>query len=158
MQRQFIEQYAADAELPRRAIAGLTREELNANPVPGTWSIQQIVIHLMDSDLIAGDRMKRIIAEERPTLLGYNETLYGERLFPDQLDPELACDVFAKNRLLTAEILRRLPDESFERIGCHNEIGIKPLSYFVENYVKHVHHHMKFVEQKRKLLGKPLAL
>jgi hypothetical protein len=25
--------------------------------------------------------MKRIIAEERPTLLGYNETLYGERLF-----------------------------------------------------------------------------
>jgi hypothetical protein len=158
MQRELIEQYAADADLPHRAIAGLTREELNAYPVPGTWSIQQIVIHLMDSDLIAGDRMKRVIAEDRPTLLGYNETLYSQRLFHDQLDPEMACDLFAKNRLLMTEILRRLPDEAFERVGCHNEVGAKPLSYFVQNYIDHVHHHLKFIEQKRKLLGKPLAL
>lgn len=156
MDRQLIEQYAADAEVPRRAIAGLSREELNAHPVPGTWSIQQIILHLMDSDLIAGDRMKRIIAEDRPTLIGYDETRFGERLFYDQLDPQLACDLFAKNRLLMAEILRRQPDEVFERIGCHNEAGDKTLAEFVHTYVDHLTHHLKFIEQKRELLGKPL--
>lgn len=157
MDRPLIEQYVNDAPLLRQAIAGLSRDELNAHPVPGTWSIQQIVLHVMDSDLIASDRMKRVIAEERPTLIGYNETLFGERLGYDQLDPQLACDLFEKNRQLTYEILRRQPDESFERIGCHNESGAKPLSYFVRAYVDHLRHHLKFIEQKRALLGKPLT-
>jgi hypothetical protein len=51
---------------------------MRAFPVPGTWSIQQIVLHMMDSDLIASDRMKRVIAEDRPTLIGYNETAFSE--------------------------------------------------------------------------------
>lgn len=158
MDRELIEQYLADAEIPRKSIAGLTREELNAHPVPGTWSIQQIIFHLLDSDAIATDRMKRIIAEDRPTLLGYNETRYGERLFYDQLDVELACDLFAKNRRMTYEILRRLPDAAFERTGCHNEAGEKTLAQFVKTYVGHLRHHLTFIEQKRDLLGKRLAI
>lgn len=158
MDRRLIEQYVADADIPRQVIANLTREELNAHPVPDTWSIQQIILHLLDSDLIASDRMKRIIAEDRPTLIGYNETLFGERLFYDQLDIQLACDIFAKNRQLTYEILRRLPDAAFERIGCHNEVGDKSLANFVKTYVDHLRHHLSFIERKRGLLGKPLAI
>ncbi|MBL9124547.1 MAG: hypothetical protein JNG90_13010, partial [Planctomycetaceae bacterium] len=52
--------------------------------------------------------------------------------------------------------LRRLPDAAFERIGCHNEDGEKTLAKFVKTYVDHLHHHLKFIEQKRALLGKPL--
>ena len=37
-----------------------------AFPVPGKWSVQQLVMHMLDSDLVAGERMKRIIAEPRP--------------------------------------------------------------------------------------------
>lgn len=158
MDRQLIEQYAADAELPRRSIVGLSADELNALPIPGTWSIQQIILHLMDSDLIASDRMKRIIAEDRPTIIGYNETLFGQKLFYEQLDPQLACDLFAKNRQLTAEILRRLPDEAFERIGCHDEAGDKTLGQFLKTYVDHLRYHLTFVEKKRALLGKPLSV
>ena len=66
MDRAMIERYAAGADVPAAAIRGLTRDELNAFPVPGTWSIQQIVLHLMDSDLIGSDRMKRVAAEENP--------------------------------------------------------------------------------------------
>ena len=63
MDRSWIERYAAGANVPAEAIRGLTPTDLNAFPVPGTWSIQQIVIHLMDSDLIGSDRMKRVAAE-----------------------------------------------------------------------------------------------
>ena len=112
MNRDLIERYAAGASQPAEAIAGLSRDELNAFPVPGTWSIQQIVIHLMDSDLIGSDRMKRVAAEDRPpTLIGYDESAFACGLFYDQLDPRTACEVFQKNRQLTAEILRRLSDD-----------------------------------------------
>ncbi len=156
MNRQIVEQYAAGSRQPAQAIAGLSREQLNAFPVPGTWSIQQIVIHLMDSDLIGADRMKRVAAEDRPpTLIGYDESAFAKKLFPAELDPQLACEVFAKNRQLTAEILKRLPDEAFGRTGNHNEHGVMTLEELVANYVEHLNHHLKFIEQKRKLLGCP---
>jgi uncharacterized damage-inducible protein DinB len=156
MKKQLIEQYAADADRLSQAIAGLSRDELLAYPVPGTWSIQQIVLHLMDSDLISSDRMKRVIAEENPTLIGYDETAFARGLFYEALDPGLAADVFAKNRRLTAEILRRLPEEAFDRFGTHSERGRVTLTQLVQGMVDHLEHHLKFLREKRRLLGKPL--
>lgn len=157
MDRNLIDRYAGEAVTLRQSIAGLSREELNAFPVPGTWSIAEIVLHMMDSDLIGADRMKRVAAEEKPpTLIGYDESAFARELFYDQLDPQAACDVFEKNRQLTAEILRRLPDEAFGRKGHHNEYGEMTLAELVKNYVEHLDHHLKFIREKRQLLGKPL--
>jgi len=156
MDREWIDRYIAGADVLAQSVRGLTLAERNAYPVPGTWSIQQIVLHVMDSDLIAADRMKRVIAEERPTLIGFNEALFAKNLPYAELDADIACDVFAKNRRLTGEILRRLPDAAFERIGLHNEAGEITLADLVCTYVNHLDHHMQFVKKKRALLGKPL--
>jgi uncharacterized damage-inducible protein DinB len=93
---------------PAAAIVGLSPEELNSTPVAGTWSIRQIVLHLMDSDLIGSDRMKRVIAEREPQLIGYDESAFARHLHYDKLDAAAACQVFALNRQLTATILRNL--------------------------------------------------
>jgi hypothetical protein len=87
-------------------------------------------------------------------LIGYDESAFARGLFYDQLDPRLACEVFEKNRLLTAEILRRLSDAAFERTGEHNEHGTMTLAELVKNYVEHLEHHLKFIRQKRELLRK----
>jgi hypothetical protein len=149
-----IEEYASGGPVLAKAIEGLTRKELLATPVAGTWSIQQIVLHLMDSDLIASDRMKRVIAEDNPALIGYNETLFSQKLFYERLDPFVAADIFAKNRQQTAIILRSLPDTAFERFGTHNEGGRMTLGQLVEIYVEHLAHHLKFLYHKRSLLGR----
>src|SRR5688572_14131273 len=120
MDRALIERFAAGADVPAAAIRGLTAADLDAFPVPGTWSIRQIVLHLMDSDLVGSDRMKRVIAEDRPALLAYDETAFANRLFYDQLNVERACEVFRLNRLMTADVLKRLPDDAFARSGTHS--------------------------------------
>ena len=154
--RELIEEYAAGTGRLAASIIGLNREHLNAFPVPGTWSIQQIVLHMMDSDLIASDRMKRVAVEDNPTLMGYDETAFGRGLFYDQLDTGMACEVFEKNRLLTAEILRRLPETAFARTGNHSERGRVSLQDLLDTYVGHLEHHLKFIHEKRRLLGKPI--
>ena len=58
--RTWIDRYEAGAELLAPAIAGLSSAELDAHPVPGTWSVRQIVVHLLESDLAAMHRMRRI--------------------------------------------------------------------------------------------------
>lgn len=161
MNRDQIERYAAGAIELSRALEGLTRDDLLAHPVPGTWSIQQIALHLMDSDLVASDRMKRVVAEENPLLLGYDESLFATRLGYEQLDARQAAEVFRLNRLLTAEMLRHQPDEAFSRRGVHRDGGKEKsvtLEYLVGTYIDHLDGHLVFVRTKRDLLGKPLPL
>ena len=45
-------------------------------------------MHLLDSDLVASDRMKRVIAEPNPTLLAYDENLWVKNLSYDQARPQ----------------------------------------------------------------------
>jgi hypothetical protein len=158
MDRSLIDQYEAGASKPAQAIAGLSREQLNAPPppgAPGAWTIQQVIMHLMDSDLIGSDRMKRIIAEDNPEIIGYNESLFATRLFSHRLDAAMACETFRLNRLLTSTILRHLPDEAFHRRGRHNERGEMTLADTVRIYADHLDHHLRFIERKRMLMDRP---
>src|SRR5689334_20231438 len=61
MDLSLIEQFFVGGANLRRAVEGLTPAELKAKPGPGKWSIHENVIHLLDSDNIAIDRMKRIL-------------------------------------------------------------------------------------------------
>ncbi len=156
MLADLIARYAAGGPLLSQSIAGLSPQELTAFPVPGTWSIQQIVLHLLDSDLVASHRMKQIIAEDNPTLMAWDETAFAERLSYNELDPHLAAELFAGNRRLTWEILRRQPESAMARQGTHSVRGPVTLAGQLELYTNHLDHHLKFVRRKRELLGKPL--
>lgn len=156
-----IDRYAAGAELLHQVIEGLSAAELNAAPpagAPGTWTLQQIVVHTMDSDLTSTHRMKRIIAEDKPPLLiAYDENAFTARLFYEQMSARAAADLYRANRLLMVEILRRLPAEAFNRFGIHNENGKMTLAAIVKGYADHTEHHVKFAREKRRLMGKPMA-
>lgn len=155
MDRQLIEHYVEGGQHMRRAFAGLTRDDLLSEPIPGTWSLQQIAVHLLDSDLIGSDRMKRIASMPTPLLIGYDETAFSKLPGASSLDIQQVCDMFDRNRQFTATILRALPDESFLRWGVHNEIGRVTLGEMVSKYSYHLEGHLKFVATKRQILGKP---
>lgn len=157
MNRDLIEQYEAGSAKLRRAVAGLSQEELRARPGPGAWSVLEVVIHLADSDAISIDRMKRILTEDDPPLLYADETAYVERLHTHEQDLEDALLLFEVGRRQWARVLRRLPDEAFLRQGTHNRRGKVTLGGMVASYVKHVDDHLEFVAGKRANLGKPLT-
>ena len=85
MIRNLLDQYAAGSDQLRPAIAGLTRDDLIARPGPGKWSIHELVIHVVDSDFVGSDRMKRVIAENNPPLIGFDENLWIEHHHPHGL-------------------------------------------------------------------------
>jgi uncharacterized damage-inducible protein DinB len=155
MDEDVLHRYGRGAELIRHAVAGLSRNEMLAHPVPGTWSIQQIVVHLLESDLIATHRMKRVIAEDNPSLTAYDESRFAKVLFYDAEPIDEILTMFALNRAQMLRILRRLPDAAFRRIGTHNQRGELTLTQMVQDYVDHVDHHLQFVFKKRVLLHNP---
>jgi uncharacterized damage-inducible protein DinB len=154
MDRSLIDQYSKGGDDLRMAVRGLLREDLLAFPVPGTWSIQQIVIHLLDSDLVLAERMKRVIAENNPPLLEFDENLFVKRLFYDEQSIEDALAIFEINRRNFARVLAKLPDSAFDRIGTHSKRGPMKLADILTGSVKHLKHHMNFIVSKREQLGK----
>ena len=154
MDREIIDRYEHGGEKLRGAIKGLTRTDLHAFPVPGTWSIQQIVLHLADSDLVLSDRMKRVIAEDNPTLLAFDENKWVASLHYEHQSAEAAVNLMDLNRQMMAALLRLLPDEAFNRKGTHSERGEVTLAQLVQGAVDHLDHHLRFLYDKREKLGK----
>ena len=159
---ELIERYAADAAILTRDIAELNDADRDARPVAGQsssgmWTIRELVWHVVDSDIILGDRMRRIIAEDKPSIMAFDESAFVQRLFYDQRSLEPAVKLYEVNRLVIADILRRLQASDFERVGIHSEAGPLTLRQLLEKTVAHPLHHRKFLLEKRRLLGKPLS-
>lgn len=76
----LINEYALGPELLRAAVAGMSNAELDAVPIPGKWSTRQVVCHIADSDPLYVERMKRVIAEDRPTFFAIDPEVFAARL------------------------------------------------------------------------------
>jgi uncharacterized damage-inducible protein DinB len=149
----LIERYAAGGPVLAYAVSGLAPDHEKARPGPGDWSIAQLVAHLVDSDLVLADRMKRVLAEEEPVLQAFNENAWAERLGYEATSVEEAVNLLAANRHWMAAVLRRAPEADFARAGNHTERGRQTLAEVLSACVNHLDHHLRFLYAKRSNLG-----
>jgi hypothetical protein len=150
---QLINDYAAGPQLLRKAVKGMSHEQVLVRPVAGKWSTLEVVCHIADFEIVGADRIKRVIAEERPTLPDGDENLFANGLAYHSRELEDELQVIGSIRVQVSRILRTLKEEDFSRIGNHSAAGPITLAQFVERGAKHITHHVKFVEEKRKALG-----
>ncbi|MEW4491072.1 DinB family protein [Thalassoglobus sp. JC818] len=150
---QLIEDYLAGPQELRRAVEGMTTSQLDAAPVQGAWSSRQVVCHIADFETVYADRMKRVIAEDRPPLRGGDPDLFATRLAYHDRDVEVELTIVDFTRQQMAEILRKSTDEDFQRVGLHSDDGPLTLKVLLERIVSHIPHHVRFIDEKRKLLN-----
>jgi predicted metallo-beta-lactamase superfamily hydrolase len=160
MNRDLIEHYAHGGEKLALAIRGLTVEDLLAppptDPGVGKWTIQQVVLHLADCEGVHADRIKRVIAEDNPTLLAFDETRWAAALHYAEQSAEDAVNLVELTRRQLAIVLRKLPDSAFQRSGTHNQAGKKTLADLIQTAADHLEHHVKFIHAKRAKMGKEM--
>ena len=147
--------YVAGVETLRKAVAGLTREQLLARPILGKMSTLEVVAHVADFEPILADRMKRVIALDDPPLLAADENLFRARLAYHDRDIEEELQIVALTRSSLARILRTLPESALARTGVHSERGPKMLAEILTGATNHITHHVPFIYEKRKALGLP---
>ena len=159
MSADLIDQYAAGAEKLSQAIRGLTPDDLKwrpADPSVGAWSIQEVVIHLADADVIWANRMKSIIADDNPTIIPFDQERFVSELFYQDQDARQAAQLFELNRKLFAAVLRKLSPGAFNRTGNHVERGTVTLRQSLQFMIEHLDHHLKFIHAKRAKMGKEM--
>src|SRR5260370_14883167 len=131
----------------------MSRAQLLARPVPGKWSTLEVVCHLADFEPILADRMKRVIALDKPTLIGADENRFAANLAYHEREAEEELAIIENTRKQLAHILRKLPAEALRRVSVHNERGPKTLEQLLTSTINHLPHHVKFIHEKRQALG-----
>jgi uncharacterized damage-inducible protein DinB len=148
----LIEKYLLGPEILRRAVSGISDEQLSAAPIPGKWSTRQVVMHLVDFDLLYADHMKRVIAEDRPTLVDGDAESFALRLAYDKRDVDHEIWMIKTLRRHMAAILRNLDADDFVRVGMHQDDGPLTLAELLERVTDHIPHHVRAIEEKRRAL------
>jgi len=137
---ELLERFRRGPEILAAAMTGAAGSEVDFAP-EGKWSVRQITAHVADSELAGAMRMRQIIAEDNPTLQGYDQTLWATRLDYAKRKPSQSLDKFRTLRAESYELLKDLPPETFERRGTHSERGPLTLLELLRIYSDHAEKH-----------------
>ena len=143
---RFIDEIAATPEHMRKAVAGLSEQQLNTSYRDGGWTVRQVTHHVPESHMNAYVRIKLALTEDAPTIKTYEEQLWAE--LPDVK----RCPVDVSVRLLEAlhqrwvVLLRALSDADFARVFNHKEWGRVTIDEAVAMYAWHCRHHTAHIE------------
>ena len=151
--RDPLEVLEETPEALSRAFEGLSRAQQGTRERPGKWSVRQVVAHLADSELVGAYRFRMILAHERPTLPGYDQDLWADRLRYQDSDIDRALGDFATLRAGNLRLFRAATPEELERSMRHAERGEERLSALIRMYAGHDIVHLRQIARIRRAIG-----
>jgi hypothetical protein len=131
------------AEGPLR-IAALTEEltpaQLRTAPGPDEWSANDVLAHLRSCADVWGDSMRRILAEDRPTIRAINPRTWIERTHYPDLEFQPSLRAFTMQRADLLAVLESLAPDDWLRAATVTGAG-SPLQKTVLDYAERMTRH-----------------
>ena len=142
-----IEQYERGPERLRRALAAVPDEAVKWRPAPGKWSVHEIVCHCADSEVNAYARLRYVLAEKDPLVVGYDQDEWARVFDYHALPIAPALATVDAVRASTADLLKRLKDEAWAKKGRHTEKDSYGSDEWLKIYADHVDGHARQIER-----------
>jgi hypothetical protein len=142
----LIDQYADGPRRLRAALATVPKEALQWRPKPGDWSAHEVVVHCSDSETQSASRIRVVLSEKDPVILGYDEAQWA-RDFDYHAHPlDVALVTVDAVRANTAALLRRLPEAAWSKVGRHTESGRYTAEDWLTIYADHLEDHARQIK------------
>ena len=144
---ELIALYSAGYDEVVAALTDFPDDRLTAHPIPGKWSAREIIHHLADSESTSAIRLRRLLAEDRPVIHGYDQDQFATRLKYNERETAPALEAFRSARATTTQLLRLMNDADWQREGEHTESGRYTPEHWLEIYAAHAHNHAAQIRQ-----------
>jgi hypothetical protein len=150
MDRQAqLERFRTGFQDVQDALDGISPDELDRRPPGSDWSAREVVHHLADSETTAYVRLRRLIAEDNPIIVGYDEEEFARRLHYDRpIEPSL--DVLRAVRIASLQLLESLTPAEWQRAGTHTDRGPYSVEEWLRLYAGHSHDHADQIRRARR--------
>ena len=130
----------------RQLTAGRSRAELARSPDPSRWSIVQILAHLADAEVVAGWRLRSILAWDGIPIQPFDQDAWADAFKYADADPAEALDLFDVSRRANLSLLRRVDPARHAHHGLHAERGEETVTHLIRLYAGHDLNHLRQVE------------
>ncbi len=144
--RKAIRRYAAGPARLRAALRRVPRAAIHWRPAPGEWSAHEVIHHCADSESNAHLRLRYLLAEQDPLIVGYDQAEWARALQYARrpLAPALATVVAV--RANTVPLLHTLPEAAWSRSGRHTEMSAYTVEGWLGLYAEHLEIHARQIE------------
>lgn len=143
----LIRRYAEGPALLRKALKTVPVEALKFRPAPGKWSVHEVIVHCADSETNAHMRIRYLLGESNPVIMGYDQDEWARRFDYHALPLEPALATIEAVRANTVPLLRSLPDSAWKKTGTHTEVGSYGVEKWMEIYAEHLEVHVRQIER-----------
>jgi hypothetical protein len=110
---------------------------LRTRPFEGKWTPNEVIGHLTDSEWVYGYRLRLILSEDNPTILGTNQDSWVAALRHDEREPAELVEIFRTLRQFNLAVWRRTSAADMGRTGQHNERGPEALGVMLRLLAGH---------------------
>ena len=149
---ELIARYSAGYDEVIDALQDFPSELLTAHPLPGKWSAREIVHHLADSESTSAIRLRRLLAEDRPVIQGYDQDQFAIRLRYNEREIGPSLEALRAARATTTQILELMTEADWNREGEHTESGRYTSEDWLQIYAAHAHNHAAQIRRLRDVL------
>ena len=122
-------------------LAGIVRTQsatvLRTRPFEGKWTPNEVIGHLADGEWVYGYRLRLILCEDNPTILGMNQDLWVAGQRHNEREPLELVEMFRTMRQFNLALLKRISAADLRRTGQHNERGPEPLEVMLPMLAGH---------------------
>ena len=142
---------ATTPEKIRREVASMSPREIRTRPLPGKWSVQEILAHIEDiEDVGFRDRIEAILSADHPLLLSIDQEKRVTEKRYVRTDPSRTLGSWARKRRANLKWLKSLRPAELKRRGTHEKIGEMSAEEFIYEWAFHDLGHLKqILEVKR---------
>jgi DinB family protein len=130
-----------------RELVAEAGDGLRTRPEPKEWSVIECIGHLTDSEVVTSARVRWILAEDEPQIIGYDQDLWVDGLRHGSDDPEALIALFDALRSANLALLATRSAADLERFGRHNERGLESYGLMIRLTAGHDRFHVAQAER-----------
>ncbi len=122
----------------------LSAAELRSRPLPGKWSILEVLAHLDDvEEWGMRSRIAAIVESDRPLLKSYDQDRRAQELRYADKDPGQVLENLRRQREANLAWLRTLDEAQLRRTGVHEKVGELSAADFLHEWAFHDLGHLR---------------
>ncbi len=144
---ELIQRYEEGPTKLAAALAKVPPEALKWRPAEGKWSAHEVVCHCADSETNAHARIRYLVAEPDPKVVGYDQAHWAEVFDYHAAPLEPALATVRAVRANTAALLKRLPESAWSAVGTHTDSGRYTTDDWLAVYAEHLEKHSRQIER-----------
>lgn len=131
----------------RQLTHGKSAARLAGTPDTGRWSVVQILAHLADAEVVAGWRIRSILAADGVAIQPFDQDVWASTFKYADTDPGESLDLFEATRRSNLSLLKRVDPALHANHGLHAERGKETITHLIRLYAGHDLNHLHQIEK-----------